>query len=57
MGFVTADLMAEYTLGDRYSIKANLSNLTNKLYAESLYRGHYIPGAGRQLQVALTARF
>ena len=56
-GFVTADLMAEYTLGDRYSIKANLSNLTNKLYAESLYRGHYIPGAGRQLQVALTARF
>lgn len=56
-GFVTGDLMAEYTFNDRYSVKANLSNITDKLYAESLYRGHYIPGAGRQLQVALTAKF
>ena len=29
----------------------------NKLYAESLYRGHYLPGAGRLLQVSLTTRF
>ena len=56
-GFITADLMAEYNVSDRYSIKANLTNITDKLYAESLYRGHYIPGAGRQLQVSLTARF
>lgn len=56
-GFVTGDLMAEYSFNDRYSVKANLSNITNKLYAESLYRGHYIPGAGRQLQVALSAKF
>lgn len=56
-GFATADLMAEYTFNDRYVVKANLTNITNKLYGESLYRGHYIPGAGRQLQVALTARF
>lgn len=56
-GFVTADLMAEYTVNDRYSIKANLSNITDKLYGESLYRGHYIPGAGRLFQVSLTAKF
>ncbi len=56
-GFVTADLMAEYTVNDQFSLKANLSNVTNKYYGESLYRGHYIPGAGRLLQVALTARF
>lgn len=56
-GFVTADLMAEYTVNDMFSIKANLTNITDKYYAETLYRGHYIPGAGRQLQVALTARF
>ncbi len=55
--FATADLMAEYTVNDRFSVKANLTNITDKLYAESLYRGHYIPGAGRQLQVALTAKF
>ena len=28
-----------------------------KLYADSLYRGHYIPGAGRMVYVGLTARF
>ncbi|TWO72827.1 TonB-dependent siderophore receptor [Caenimonas sedimenti] len=55
--FVTADLMAEYTVNQMYSIKANLTNVTDKLYGESLYRGHYIPGAGRLFQVSLTARF
>ncbi|ROZ66589.1 TonB-dependent siderophore receptor [Ramlibacter sp. WS9] len=55
--FVTADLMAEYTINQQFAVKANLSNLTDKLYAESLYRGHYIPGAGRMLQVALSAKF
>ena len=56
-GFVTADLMAEYMINQQFSVKANLTNVTDKLYAESLYRGHYIPGAGRLLQVSLTARF
>ena len=56
-GFATADLMAEYTLNPSFSVKANLSNVADKLYAESLYRGHYVPGAGRLLQVALSARF
>jgi catecholate siderophore receptor len=55
--FVTADLMAEYTINDQYTVKANLSNVTDKLYGESLYRGHYVPGAGRLFQLALTARF
>jgi catecholate siderophore receptor len=56
-GFVTADLMAEYTINDQFVVKGNVSNLTNKLYADSLYRGHYIPGAGRLVQVSLIARF
>ena len=55
--FVTADLMAEYTINDQFTVKANLSNVTDKLYADSLYRGHYVPGAGRLFQVSLTARF
>jgi catecholate siderophore receptor len=55
--FVTGDLMAEYTINQQFVLKANLSNVSNKLYGESLYRGHYIPGAGRLLQVALTAKF
>ncbi|MBI5274940.1 MAG: TonB-dependent receptor [Burkholderiales bacterium] len=56
-GFVTADLMAEYLVNDTITLKANLSNVGDKLFGESLYRGHYIPGAGRLLQVSLGARF
>jgi len=56
-GFVTADLMTEYAISERFILKGNLSNVADKLYAESLYRGHYIPGAGRLLQVSLTAKF
>jgi catecholate siderophore receptor len=31
--------------------------VTNKLYADALYTGHYIPGAGRSIQLTMTARF
>ncbi len=55
--FTTVDLMAEYMLNDRFTVKANLNNVANTLYADSLYRGHYVPGAGRLLYVGLTAKF
>lgn len=57
-GYVTGDLMAEFAFApERFSVKANLSNVTNKLYADSLYRGHYVAGAGRLLQVTSTLKF
>lgn len=56
--FITADLMAEYTMiQDRLIFKANLSNVANKLYADSLYTGHYIPGAGRIFALTGTYKF
>ncbi|OOG86094.1 TonB-dependent siderophore receptor [Hydrogenophaga sp. A37] len=56
--YVTGDLMAEYKFDfDRLTLKANLSNITNKLYADQLYPGHYIPGAGRTLQVTASLKF
>ena len=55
--FVTADLLAEYAFSEAVAFKLNASNLTNKLYADSLYTGHYIPGASRLVQVTMTARF
>ena len=56
-GFVTADLMTEYAFTPDVTLKANVSNLTDKLYADSLYRGHYVPGAGRLVQVSLAVKF
>jgi len=56
--YVTTDLMAEYKFDfDRLTLKANLSNITDKLYADQLYPGHYIPGAGRTLQVTASLKF
>ena len=38
-------------------VKANLTNITDKLYADSLYTGHYIPGQPRTLYVTMSTRF
>ena len=54
--FVTGDLMAEYAF-ERYTFKANVSNVTNKLYADALYTGHYIPGAGRVYALTASVKF
>ena len=55
--YVTGDLLAEYTLNDAVSFKLNVNNVTNKLYADSLYTAHYVPGAGRMVFLSMTARF
>lgn len=55
--YVTGDLLAEYTLNDAVSFKLNVNNVTNKLYADSLYTAHYVPGAGRMVYLSMTAHF
>ena len=56
--FVTGDLMAEVALvPGSTTLKVNLSNFSNKLYADSLYSGHYIPGPGRLLQATLSWKY
>jgi catecholate siderophore receptor len=57
-GYVTGDLMAEYELvAEQVTLKLNLTNVTDKLYADSIYTGHYVPGAGRLLQLTASWRF
>ncbi|MDP2007505.1 MAG: TonB-dependent receptor [Rubrivivax sp.] len=55
-GFVTGDVMAEYDAG-AVLFKLNVSNITNKLYADSLYRGHYIAGKPRAVQFTTAVKF
>ncbi len=54
--FITADLMAEYTTGN-LSFKLNVTNVADKLYADQLYRGHYIPGKARTVQLTSSIKF
>ena len=56
-GFATADAMVEYSFDEKTSLKLNVQNLTNKLYADALYRGFYAPGAPRSVQLVLKTRF
>lgn len=54
--YVTADLMAEYDAGPAL-FKLNVTNLADKLYADQLYRGHFVQGKGRTVQLTVTSRF
>ena len=55
--FTTVDAMAEYVVSDATLLKLNLTNLTDKLYADSLYRGFYMPGAPRRIELSLKTLF
>ena len=55
--FTTADAMVEYLVSEATTLKLNVSNLTNKLYADNLYRGFYAPGAARAVQLSLKTSF
>ncbi len=56
-GFGIVDAMAEYRHDKNVTIKANVSNLTNKLYADQLYRHHYVPGPGRIYTLTTSMKF
>jgi catecholate siderophore receptor len=54
--YITADAMAEYD-ADPVSFKLNVTNLTDEHYADQLYRGHYVPGKPRTVQLTMAMRF
>ena len=55
--FIIGDVMAQYDFSDRVAFKFNVTNFTNRYYADTLYTGHYIPGAQREVSGTLTVRF
>lgn len=54
--WITADLMAECVDGP-FSVKLNLTNVSDRLYADMLYRGHYVAGKPRTVQVTTALKF
>ena len=56
-GYVTYDAMVEYKATQALTLKLNGSNLTNKLYADNVYRGHYVPGKGRSFELNANYKF
>lgn len=56
-GFATVDLMGEYLLSEVWSFKLNVKNAGDKRHADGLYRGFYIPGAPRTVQLSAKAVF
>jgi len=54
--YITGDLMAEYSTGP-FDLKLNVSNVTDKLYADQLYRGHYVAGKPRTVQLTASTKF
>ena len=58
-GYITFDALPEYeAIADKLTLKANLTNLTNKFYADTLYaNGHYVPGVGRTLYLTASVKF
>jgi catecholate siderophore receptor len=56
--FIVANLMAEYTVvEDALLFRLNVDNVANKLYADTLYTGHYVPGTGRIVTLTGTYKF
>jgi len=56
--FIVGNLMAEYTvIEDALLFRLNVDNVANKLYADTLYSGHYLPGTGRIVALTGTYKF
>ena len=55
--FTTVDAMVEHTLSEKTLLKLNVNNLTNRLYADQLYRGFYVPGAPRRIELGVKTLF
>lgn len=55
--YITGDVMAEYQFSTEVGFKLNVTNVTDEHYADQLYRGHYIPGKPRTVQLTSTMKF
>ncbi len=55
--YITGDLMTEFEATDVATFKLNITNVTDEHYADMIYRGHYVPGKPRTVQLNMTLKF
>lgn len=55
-GYAKVDALVEYVSGP-YTVRLNLKNLFDKVYADGLYRGFTVPGETRAAQLTVVATF
>jgi catecholate siderophore receptor len=56
-GYLTGRAMLGYRAGKNLDLQANLDNLTDAAYLDSIQGGHVVPGAGRSLLVSTNLKF
>ena len=56
-GYVIGQLMAKYPVNDRISLQANIQNVSDTYYYDSLHPGHIVLGSSRAALFTLAAKF
>lgn len=55
--YLLFDAMASYDISERFSLRLNLSNLTDERYIDRVGGGHFIPGAARSASLTTGIKF
>jgi catecholate siderophore receptor len=56
-GYVLVDAMASYEVNDSVALRLNALNLADEEYVDRFGGGHFVPGAGRAVQLTAYLRF
>ncbi|MBC3764779.1 TonB-dependent receptor [Neptunicella marina] len=55
--YTLLDMMVSYQVNEKFAVRLNGSNLTDKDYIDQLGGGHFIPGVGRHISLSATYSF
>lgn len=55
--YLLFDAMASYDINERFSLRLNVTNLTDERYIDRVGGGHFIPGSGRSASLTTGIKF
>jgi catecholate siderophore receptor len=56
-GYVLVSAMLKYPINSHVDIQANVTNLLDQAYYDSVHPGHIVPGEGRTLYISTNFKF